>query len=110
VINYLDLLKAELQQKSPLDQVPKVPKVPSNLETRPPDLVPKVPEPPFGTFGTSQSRHVSQTESRWLKPGDTPGEAAERATSIPRGYTQAELEAARRDAERLGYGGSRMLH
>lgn len=31
-------------------------------------------------------------------------EAAERAASVPRGYAKAELEAARRDAKRLGYG------
>jgi hypothetical protein len=30
--------------------------------------------------------------------------AHERATSWPRGYTKAELEAARLDAKRLGYG------
>ena len=31
-------------------------------------------------------------------------EAHERATSWPRGYTKAEIEAARLDARRLGYG------
>jgi hypothetical protein len=36
-------------------------------------------------------------------------EAAERAASIPRGYTRAELEAARLDARRLGYPG-RTVH
>jgi len=34
-------------------------------------------------------------------------EAAERASSWPRGYTKAEIAAARRDAERLGYGRKR---
>jgi hypothetical protein len=116
VINYLDLLKAGLQEKTLPDEVPKVPKAPSNAETRPPNEVPKVPEPPFGT---SQGRHVSQTRSRWLDylgpppPGraatptlpDRTAEATERAASIPRGYTRAELEAARLDARRLGYSG-----
>jgi hypothetical protein len=37
-------------------------------------------------------------------------EAAERAASIPRGYTELELEEARRDAQRLGYGLNRKLH
>jgi hypothetical protein len=31
-------------------------------------------------------------------------EAAEKTASIPRGYIKAELEGARLDAERLGYG------
>jgi hypothetical protein len=39
-----------------------------------------------------------------------PAEAAERASSIPGGYTKAELEASRRDAERLGYGRGRTVH
>jgi hypothetical protein len=37
---------------------------------------------------------------------DTAADAAERAVSIPRGYTNTELDAARRDAQRLGYPGS----
>jgi hypothetical protein len=37
-------------------------------------------------------------------PSDTAAEASERAASTPQGYTKAELEAARREAERLGYG------
>jgi hypothetical protein len=84
VINYLEMLKAELQEKPLGDELSKLPKA------------------PFDSFGSDWGGHVSQTESRRL-------EAAERAASIPRGYTRAELEAARLDARRLGYPG-RTVH
>jgi hypothetical protein len=47
---------------------------------------------------------VSSSGQVFPKLSDTPAEAVERASSIPRGYTRAEMDTARRDAERLGYG------
>lgn len=106
MINYIELLKAELQKKRLPEEVSKVSKASSDQETRPPDQVPKVSKEPSGTFGTSQGRHVSQTNGA----PNRAAEAAERAASIPRGYTRAELEAARLDAQRLGYSGRTTIH
>jgi len=60
-----------------------------------PEEVPKVPKVPFGTFGTLHGRPISQTDE---------------PARYPLGYTEAEMEAARRDAERLGYGRGRTVH
>jgi hypothetical protein len=62
------------------------------------------PELSFGGF----DGFVGSPEPRFAKNSgaelpDRSTEAAERASSIPRGYTRAELEAARLDAQRLGY-------
>ena len=49
----------------------------------------------YAGFDGSQGRHISQT----YEPA-----------RYPLGYTEAEIEAARRDAERLGYGRGRIVH
>jgi len=49
----------------------------------------------FAGFDGSQGRHISQASG---------------SPRYPLGYTEAELEAARRDAERLGYGRGRTVH
>jgi hypothetical protein len=76
VSTYLERLKAKIQGKPTGDELSKLPKPPSHLETHLPQELPKLPKAP----------------------------------RYPLGYTGAELEAARRDAERLGYGSNRKLH
>ena len=62
-----------------------------------PEQVSKVPKGAFDTLDTASGRHISQTE----RPTDQP--------KYPLFYTDAEREAARLDARRLGYPG-RTLH
>ena len=99
MISYLDRLKAKIQETSLGDELSKPSKPPSHLET----YLPPQPSKP-----SKPLRHPTDNPQNSRNRAET--EAAERATSIPLGYTRAEIEAARRDAERLGYGINRKLH
>ena len=66
----------------------------------------------FGSFEGFESFHdprFAKISGAAMMPPNRTTEAAERAASIPCGYTRAELEAARLDAQRLGYPG-RTIH
>jgi hypothetical protein len=76
VITYLERLKAKIQGKPIGQELSKLPKAPSHLETHIPQELSKLPKAPRYPFG----------------------------------YTELELEEARLDAERLGYGLNRKLH
>ena len=75
-------------------------------------------EIPPGNYPQNPQNQLAPGKNIAIAPAEHPQnprnraetEAAERAASIPRGYTKAEIEAARRDAERLGYGINRKLH
>lgn len=67
----------------------------------------------FGGFEGFESSHeprFAKISGAAMMPPNRAAEAAERAASIPRGYTRAELEAARLDAQRLGYSGRTTIH
>jgi hypothetical protein len=62
VINYLERLKAELQENPPAEQLPKLPKVfsdPGNTHTT---VTVKTVKRAFGSFDSSYGRHVLQTD------------------------------------------------
>ena len=78
--SYLERLKAKLHDEKPT-----------------PRELPRLPKPPFDSFDSDRGTRFSQTD----------GPAT--STRYPLFYTDAEREAARLDARRLGYPG-RTLH
>jgi hypothetical protein len=66
----------------------------------------KIQETPLGDEPSKPSKPPSHLETRLPQEPSKPS----KPPRYPRGYTKAELEAARRDAKRLGYGINRKLH
>jgi hypothetical protein len=66
---------------------------------------PEPPEPPLTPSGAEARPPRGERYARALEALH----ARQRATSIPRGYTKAEILAAQLDAERLGYRSSRQI-
>jgi hypothetical protein len=99
VSTYLARLKAKIEQKPMGGELSKLSKAASISETRLPNELSKLSKAPEPTG-------CAWPTSRWS--GDLCA-SAQRPVRYPFGYTDAELDAARRDAERLGYG-RRTLH
>jgi len=85
-------------------------KGPSPLPTKPTKPASELGFGGFVGFVGASVQGFAKFSNIATAPPDPAAEAAERAVSIPRGYTNAELEAARRDAERLGYGRGGTVH
>jgi hypothetical protein len=79
-----------------------------NMEIPPGDHPQNPRNPP--SPGAARGKNTRMAPAGYPQNPQNRGEAAARAASTPRGYTKAEIEAARRDAARLGYGINRKLH